>query len=100
MATDAPQLCDGFPFKELYTPLPFFTPFGVCQLTVAWVVFAGRVFNGSGKAVDKGPQVLAEDYLDIQGLKYIHTWLFALPVRSTLTLFVEEQVNLLLQKQR
>ena len=28
---------------------------------------AGRVFNGSGKPVDKGPSVLAEDYLDIQG---------------------------------
>ena len=29
----------------------------------------GRVFNGSGKPIDKGPAVLAEDYLDIQGLK-------------------------------
>ena len=27
----------------------------------------GRVFNGSGKPIDKGPQVLAEDFLDIQG---------------------------------
>eukprot|EP01113_Clastostelium_recurvatum_P027146 TRINITY_DN326_c0_g1_i1.p1 TRINITY_DN326_c0_g1~~TRINITY_DN326_c0_g1_i1.p1 ORF type:complete len:490 (+),score=146.03 TRINITY_DN326_c0_g1_i1:53-1522(+) len=27
----------------------------------------GRIFNGSGKPVDKGPQVLAEDYLDING---------------------------------
>lgn len=27
----------------------------------------GRVFNGSGKAIDKGPKVLAEDFLDIQG---------------------------------
>ncbi|KAI8804028.1 P-loop containing nucleoside triphosphate hydrolase protein [Cladochytrium replicatum] len=27
----------------------------------------GRVFNGSGKPMDKGPKVLAEDYLDIQG---------------------------------
>ncbi|KAJ1565536.1 Vacuolar ATP synthase subunit B [Nowakowskiella sp. JEL0078] len=27
----------------------------------------GRVFNGSGKPIDKGPRVLAEDYLDIQG---------------------------------
>ena len=26
-----------------------------------------RVFNGSGKAIDKGPWVLAEDYLDIMG---------------------------------
>ena len=30
-------------------------------------LFVGRVFNGSGKAIDKGPPVLAEDYLDIQG---------------------------------
>ncbi|KAJ3088609.1 Vacuolar ATP synthase subunit B [Quaeritorhiza haematococci] len=27
----------------------------------------GRVFNGSGKAIDKGPKVFAEDYLDVQG---------------------------------
>jgi len=27
----------------------------------------GRAFNGSGKPIDKGPNVLAEDYLDIGG---------------------------------
>eukprot|EP01089_Gocevia_fonbrunei_P014542 TRINITY_DN3_c0_g1_i1.p1 TRINITY_DN3_c0_g1~~TRINITY_DN3_c0_g1_i1.p1 ORF type:complete len:506 (-),score=146.02 TRINITY_DN3_c0_g1_i1:97-1614(-) len=27
----------------------------------------GRIFNGSGKPIDKGPRVLAEEYLDIQG---------------------------------
>lgn len=27
----------------------------------------GRVFNGSGKPIDRGPPVLAEEYLDIQG---------------------------------
>jgi len=27
----------------------------------------GRVFNGSGKSIDKGPKVFAEDYLDIMG---------------------------------
>lgn len=27
----------------------------------------GRVFNGSGKPIDRGPQVLAEEYLDIEG---------------------------------
>ena len=27
----------------------------------------GRVFNGSGKPIDKGPKVLAEDYLPING---------------------------------
>ncbi len=31
-------------------------------------LLSGRVFNGSGKPVDKGPPVLAEDYLDIQGM--------------------------------
>ncbi|KAA8584147.1 hypothetical protein FQN60_015355 [Etheostoma spectabile] len=29
----------------------------------------GRVFNGSGKPIDRGPTVLAEDYLDIMGIK-------------------------------
>merc|ERR1712042_254017 len=27
----------------------------------------GRIFNGSGKPIDKGPPVLPEEYLDIQG---------------------------------
>lgn len=27
----------------------------------------GRVFNGSGKPIDRGPVVLAEDFLDIMG---------------------------------
>jgi len=27
----------------------------------------GRIFNGSGKPIDKGPKVLPEDFLDIQG---------------------------------
>jgi V-type H+-transporting ATPase subunit B len=27
----------------------------------------GRVFNGSGVPIDKGPKVWAEDYLDING---------------------------------
>lgn len=27
----------------------------------------GRIFNGSGKPIDRGPSVLAEDYLDING---------------------------------
>lgn len=30
-------------------------------------LFAGRVFNGSGKPIDRGPAVLAEDFLDIMG---------------------------------
>jgi V-type H+-transporting ATPase subunit B len=27
----------------------------------------GRIFDGSGRAIDKGTKVLAEDYLDING---------------------------------
>ena len=27
----------------------------------------GRVFNGSGNPIDKGPKVWAEDYIDING---------------------------------
>ena len=27
----------------------------------------GRIFNGSGKPIDKGPPVLAEEFLDING---------------------------------
>lgn len=27
----------------------------------------GRIFDGSGRAIDKGPKVLPEDYLDING---------------------------------
>ncbi|XP_065647153.1 V-type proton ATPase subunit B isoform X2 [Hydra vulgaris] len=33
----------------------------------------GRVFNGSGKPIDKGPPVLAEDFLDIMG-QPINPW--------------------------
>ena len=33
----------------------------------------GRVFNGSGKPKDKGPNILAEDFLDIQG-QPINPW--------------------------
>lgn len=31
----------------------------------------GRVFNGSGKPIDKGPPILAEDYLDIDVRHFI-----------------------------
>jgi hypothetical protein len=27
----------------------------------------GRIFNGSGKPIDKGPAVMAEEFLDING---------------------------------
>lgn len=44
----------------------------------------GRIFDGSGKAIDKGPKVLAEDYLDINGspinpysrVRYENAWNF------------------------
>lgn len=40
----------------------------MCIFYCCYFLFlAGRVFNGSGKAIDKGPPVLAEDFLDIQG---------------------------------
>ena len=40
----------------------------------------GRIFNGSGKAIDHGPSVLAEDFLDIQGpfVTVIYFWLILL----------------------
>lgn len=28
----------------------------------------GRIFNGSGKPIDKGPKIFAEDYLDVNGM--------------------------------
>lgn len=35
------------------------------------------MFNGSGKAIDKGPAVMAEDFLDIQGKTlHVHELLF------------------------
>lgn len=43
------------------------------MLSCSWAMYcwsllcSGRVFNGSGKPIDKGPPVLAEDFLDIQG---------------------------------
>ena len=27
----------------------------------------GRIFDGSGRPIDKGPKIFAEDYLDING---------------------------------
>ena len=36
----------------------------------------GRIFDGSGKPIDKGPPVLAEDYLDINGMKYVFSFDF------------------------
>jgi V-type H+-transporting ATPase subunit B len=43
----------------------------------------GRVFNGSGKPIDKGPPVLAEDYLDIQGM----------PINPQARIYPEEMIQ-------
>ena len=42
-------------------------------MTLCEYTFLGRVFNGSGKPKDKGPNILAEDFLDIQG-QPINPW--------------------------
>ncbi|NXS68121.1 VATB2 ATPase, partial [Pandion haliaetus] len=34
----------------------------------------GKVFNGSGKPIDRGPIVLAEDFLDIMGMFLVRFW--------------------------
>lgn len=38
-----------------------------------YLSYSGRVFNGSGRPRDKGPNILAEDFLDIQG-QPINPW--------------------------
>ena len=38
------------------------------------------MFNGSGKPKDKGPNILAEDFLDIQGNMNAHCWVWHSPV--------------------
>lgn len=42
----------------------------------------GRIFNGSGNPIDKGPKVFAEDYLDINGSRI--SWKF--PSRADMDL--------------
>ena len=44
------------------------TPSHLTSCTISSpLIPSGRVFNGSGKPKDKGPNILAEDFLDIQG---------------------------------
>jgi V-type H+-transporting ATPase subunit B len=43
----------------------------------------GRIFNGSGKPIDKGPPVLAEDFLDIQGQ----------PINPSTRIYPEEMIQ-------
>lgn len=47
---------------------------------------AGRVFNGSGKPIDRGPAVLAEDYLDIMGTSFcLHIFAHLYSLRSLIS---------------
>lgn len=43
----------------------------------------GRIFNGSGKVIDSGPEVIADEYLDIQGQ----------PINPQLRIYPEEMVQ-------
>ena len=43
---------------------------------------SGRVFNGSGKPIDRGPNVLAEDYLDIMGKIRLQVFEYKVNVRK------------------
>lgn len=43
----------------------------------------GRVFNGSGKPIDKGPSVIPEDFLDIQGQ----------PINPSCRIYPEEMIQ-------
>ncbi|RKP24102.1 vacuolar ATP synthase [Syncephalis pseudoplumigaleata] len=45
----------------------------------------GRVFNGSGKPIDKGPKIFAEDYLDIQGA--------CMPINPYSRIYPEEMIQ-------
>lgn len=44
----------------------------------------GRIFDGSGRAIDKGPKVLPEEYLDINGSP-INPYSRVCPSLSTIT---------------
>lgn len=46
---------------------PYFEAFCLEVQELLFLFLPGRVFNGSGKPIDRGPTVLAEDYLDIMG---------------------------------
>lgn len=48
---------------------PFWQVCKYIDMDLFYFLFAlGRIFNGSGKPIDNGPAVLAEDFLDIQGI--------------------------------
>ena len=66
----------------------------------------GRVFNGSGKPIDGGPNVLAEQFLDIQGkfnliifqLIYIIIFIFFFknkgqPINPFMRVYPEEMIQ-------
>ncbi|BGP20730.1 hypothetical protein JCM10213_001026 [Rhodosporidiobolus nylandii] len=43
----------------------------------------GRIFNGSGQPIDKGPKVFAEEYLDIEGM----------PINPSQRIYPEEMIQ-------
>jgi V-type H+-transporting ATPase subunit B len=56
----------------------------------------GRIFNGSGKPIDKGPPVLAEDYLDIQGTQLFFFYLQTIlgqPINPFTRIYPEEMIQ-------
>lgn len=49
----------------------------------------GRTFNGSGDPIDGGPNVLAEDFLDIQ----VNLICLKISFRDNLLILVEENIH-------
>ena len=63
------KICLVIVFLFFYEKYNFYSSF-ICFILNFTSLLLGRVFNGSGKPIDSGPPVLAEDYLDIMG-KYL-----------------------------
>lgn len=53
----------------------------------------GRVFNGSGKPIDKGPKIFAEDYLDIQGSFSDNNIIIGQPINPSSRIYPEEMIQ-------
>jgi V-type H+-transporting ATPase subunit B len=58
----------------------------------------GRVFNGSGVPIDKGPKVWAEDYLDINGALSFsqvktHAHISGSPINPYSRIYPEEMIQ-------
>ena len=63
------MLCSEYLFQVFEGTSGIDAKFTKCEFTGEIMKFGvsedmlGRIFNGSGKPIDKGPNVLAEDYL-------------------------------------